>query len=96
MEGLLLIYAVVVALELVLSLVMLLILLLALAPRGREEDRPDTVQLRRSGVERFPDDLPRSLRLAFRELSQGSGDVALMVHTRSLLQRHDRGERSDE
>lgn len=96
MEGLLLIYAVVVALELVLSIVMLLILLMALAPVGRQDDEPAAPERRSPGTERFPDDLSRSLRLAFQELSKGSGDVALMVHTRALLQRHDGGESSRE
>ncbi|MEZ4571824.1 MAG: hypothetical protein R2849_16115 [Thermomicrobiales bacterium] len=91
-----LIYAVVVGLELVLSLVMLLVLLLTIAPRGRsDEPVPAPVGTREINV-RFPDDLDRSLRLAFVELSRGSRDVALMVHTRTLLQRDQRQGAVDE
>jgi len=108
MEGLLLVYAVVVALELVLSLIMLGTLLMSIAPRragggaggpefgaarpvGAAEARAGMVSAPMvAGQARFPDDLERALRLAFRELSQGSRDVALLVHTRALLERYRR------
>lgn len=107
MEGLLLVYAVVVALELVLSLIMFGTLLMSIAPRragaddavgaervsARDAAAPDCRAETRSaptmvGQARFPEDLDRALRLAFRELSRGSRDVALMVHTRALLERY--------
>lgn len=93
MDGLLLIYAVVVALELVLSLVMLLVLLLVIAPRGDTIDEPVESRELEPARTRLPDDLPQSLRLAFRELSRGTTDVALLVHTRSLLERRGSRER---
>lgn len=94
MPGLLLIYAVVVALELVLSLVMLLVLLLTLSPSGVNDDVAAQPETAAPPIERFPDDLVRSLRLAFRELSRGSGDTALLTHTRMMLEREARGEPS--
>ena len=90
MTNLLLIYALVVALELVLSLVMLIVLFLTLSPRGLDNRLQADGAARGDGFsssDRFPGDMDQAMRLAFRALSRGSGDIALIVHTRALLAR---------
>ena len=83
MDTLILIYFVALSMELVLSIGMLTLLWLIIAPRG--ERQAPTVELPAVRPRQLEQSPAAALFAAFRSISQGSDDLAVLVHARHLL-----------
>lgn len=86
MNGLLLIYAVVISIELILSIGLLVTLYMIIAPVGSRDDEHAVVEPSpRRDLSRSPSG---ALREAFETVAQGEDDLARLMHARSMLARY--------